>query len=184
MLCLWIALLPFAGLAWEAEDIEEPAGATCGFLLNVEDDIYGLRFGDGTWIKHTPIFGDYFMRIMHSDLEDAWYSGIGMTIRIMPHWKFAPFIGAGGSYNYSLSGEDEEEEATGFVDPNEPAPEEDDDELPEQGENYWGGHAEAGIRIRIDNRVGLLELFGRYTCSALDGDHDYWLVGISTRPGL
>ena len=52
------------------------------------------------------------------------------------------------------------------------------------GKSYWGGHAEAGVRFWIPPPVQLLEVYGRYTWTSLQGERDYWLVGISTGVGF
>jgi hypothetical protein len=89
-----------------------------------------------------------------------------MTFRLMPHSRVAPFVGAGGSYNLSLRQTDTDEPGG----------------LESRGNTYWGGHVEAGIRVWLRSPWRLLEIMGRYTWSSLDGDRDYWLVGISTGP--
>ncbi|MBN2302360.1 MAG: hypothetical protein JXN60_07595 [Lentisphaerae bacterium] len=155
---------------YEREDYEEDAGASFSFLMNYEDDIYAVCVGSGTWLRNTPIFGDYFVRYVANALEDAAYSGVGMTMRIMPHWTLAPFIGAGGSYNYRLS-------VFSAV----------QDEFSEQsskGNSYWGGHVECGFRLWMDNKVRLFELLVRQTWSSNGRDHDYWLVGFATGTGF
>ena len=55
-----------------------------------------------------------------------------------------------------------------------------DNYLDDRGDSYWAGHAEAGFRYWMNNRVQLIELSVRYTWSSLDGDRDYWLAAIST----
>ncbi|GAF97353.1 unnamed protein product [marine sediment metagenome] len=161
--------VPFAcpAFAFEREDHEEEAGESFAFLLNTEDDIYGISMGSGTWLKGSPVFGDYFLSLFSNRIEDAFYSAVGMTIRLMPHWTVAPFAGGGGSYNFSWASEPS-----------------DDDELPDRGASYWGAHVEAGVRVWSGGKVGLVELMGRYTWSSLSGDRDYWLIGLSTRPGI
>ncbi len=164
---LLLAALP--GAAFERERYEEPGDHSVAVLLNPEDSIYGLSLGQGTWLTGTPVFGDYFMRIFSNGIEDAWYSGLGMTLRIMPRWRMAPFAGVGGSYNYSLS---------------QPQPTVGEREWEDQGRSYWGGHAEVGIRITLDHPIGLLELFGRHTWTSFsESDRDYWLLGLSTGTG-
>lgn len=161
--------------AWDREDYEEPAGGTFALLLNTEDSIYGIGIGDGTWLKGAPVFGDYFLSVFRNDIEDATYSNVGLTIRLMARWTFAPFMGGGGSYNYSLSGDDTEEDT---LEPEDP------DELPNRGESYWGGHAEAGFRLWTGGKAQLFEVMFRQTWSSLSGKRDYWLVGISTGTGI
>jgi len=163
-------VLVLPAFAFEREDYEEDAGSTFGVLLNPDDGIYGLSAGAGTWLKGTPVFGDYFVRLFSNDIEDAVYSGLGMTLRLMPHWTFAPFVGGGGSYNYSFSDDSSDES--------------EDEDLPDGGDSYWGGHAECGLRLWTSNRLGLLEVSGRYTWSSLDGERDYWLAVISTGTGF
>ena len=151
-------------LAFDREDYEEEACGTFAFLFNTEDEVYGIGFGSGTWIKDSPVFGDYFISLFSNGIEDAFYTGLGMTIRIMPHWSVAPFVGGGGSYNFSWASDTD-----------------DDEELEDRGASYWAGHAEAGVRVWTGGRLGLIELLGRYTWSSLEGERDYWLIGLSTR---
>lgn len=153
------------------EDYEEPAGSTSCIFLNPADGIYGLSVGDGTWIRNTPVFGDYTVSLFSNDIEDSWYTGAGMTFRIMPHWKAAPFAGIGASYNYSFK---RRKENPLFYEEN---------ALNDRGDSYWGSHAEAGIRIWTEKKIRLLEICIRYTWSSLDGERDYWQVGISTGAG-
>lgn len=173
-LILLMALLisSAARAEFNREDYEESAGGSFSFLLNPEDDIYGMSFGDGTWLKGAPVFGDYQISLFSHGAEDSWYSAMAMTIRIMPRWRFAPFVGGGGSYNYSFKRQEENvllyEENT----------------VDDRGDSYWGGHAEAGFRIWLNNRVRLLELSARYTWTDLDGERDYWLAGITTGAGI
>jgi len=180
-LLLVLAISLFGGFArgasiwdedYDREDYEEPAGASFAFLINPSDNIWGIGVGSGTWLVNTPVFGDYFVRLMQNGLEETTYGGIGMTIRIMPHWTVAPFVGSGGSYNYSFDQTEEDSGDTSSV-----VQVGDDSET---GRSYWGGHAEAGIRVWYKSRTRLLELMGRYTWSSSEGDMDYWLIGIST----
>jgi hypothetical protein len=125
------------------------------------------------WIRDTPVLGDYFAQIFWNGIEDAVYAGLGLTIRLMPHWDVAPFAGVGGSYNCSLganSGEDDAGETP-------------DGELPDRGDSYWGGHVEAGVRFRAANRWSMFEVMVRYTWSSLDGDRDTWIAGIGAGTG-
>jgi hypothetical protein len=145
----------------EDESKEEPAGGSCMALMNPGESIYGLSVGFGLWVKNTPIFGDYFLRLTSSRLEDAWYLGGGLTVRALPHGRVAPFIGAGGSYDRSISG-----------------PSDDDDELDDRGDSYWGGHVEGGVRVWTGGRYRLVEILLRHTWSSLGEDHNYWLLGV------
>ena len=153
---------------YNREDYEEPAGASFSLILNTEDEIYGIGMGDGTWLRNTPVFGDYQLSFFSHGAEDSWYSAVAMTLRIMPHWKLAPFVGGGGSYNYSFK---RREENVLLYDQN---------TLDDRGDSYWASHAEAGFRLWTANRMRLLELSARYTWSSLEGDRDYWLIGVST----
>ena len=185
VLLLLVAILLFGGLLrgasiwdddYDREDYEEAAGASFAFLLNPSDDIWGISLGSGTWLVDTPVFGDYFVRLFYSGMEETTYSGIGMTLRIMPHWQVAPYVGAGGSYNYAFNRADADSSESSFTVNGE--------DRTGLGRSYWGGHAEAGVRIWFDSRLKLLEAMGRYTWSSNEGDRDYWLVGISTGVGI
>lgn len=162
--------------SYDPEDLEEPAGPSIALHLNPDDQIYGISGGAGVWLRGTPVFGDYFISLFSNEIENAMYSGVGMTLRIMPHWRVAPFIGGGGSYNYSLSNDNPTGTAASPTQTN-------DEALLDRGTSYWGAHAEAGVRVWFENRLQLLELMVRFTSTSHDGDRDYWLVGISTGVG-
>jgi len=91
----------------------------------------------------------------------------------VPHWKFAPFIGAGGTYNYSLSSISGSTimSSTSSIDVSNLS-------------NKSDSHVESGFRLWMNNRVRLLEILGRYKWGSLGTEHDYWLVGISTGVGI
>jgi hypothetical protein len=165
---------PFASavvaLAWvavsqasfpEDEAKEEPAGGSCMAWMNPAESVYGFSVGFGMWVRNTPVFGDYFLRLTSSQLEDAWYLGGGLTIRALPHGRVAPFVGAGASYDRSLTG------ASG-----------DEDDLDDRGKSYWGGHVESGVRVWTGGRYRLVEVLLRHTWSSLGEDHNHWLLGI------
>ncbi len=170
-----------AGSFWDddynSEDYEEPAGPSFAFLFNPSDDIWGISIGAGTWLTGTPVFGDYFARLFYNSIEGTTYGGIGMTLRIMPHWTVAPFVGAGGSYNEALEDKETHRTGNGTVIVH-------DDHYNAVGESYWGGHVETGVRVWFSSRLQLLEVMGRYTWSGNEGDRDYWLIGISTGVGI
>ncbi len=171
--CLFLAGQVFA-VDWEnfkGEDYEEPAGASFQLLANPQDNIYGIALGDGTWLKNTPVFGDFALSLFSNGIEDSFYSGISMTIRLMPHWRLAPFIGGGGSYNYSWSQSSADDTSSTL-------------EFEDQGDSYWGYHAEAGLRIRRPDGRMLFELMGRYVFTTLEEDRNYWLAGISVGAGF
>ena len=160
-------------LAWDPDTDEEEAGGSFGVQFNPQDEIYGIGFGAGAWIRDTPVFGDFFLTLFQNGIEDANYSGIGMTIRLMPHSKAAPFLGIGGSYNYSFSDESDDPAAS-----EEAAAEEGG--LLNRGESYWAWHGEAGLRVWTGGALGLVEVSGRYVMNTLEGgNRDYWLAGIS-----
>jgi hypothetical protein len=159
----------FDGRAWE-----EPAGSTFAVLAGPEAGVYGVSFGQGMWLKGTPVFGNFCLSLFKNDNEDSLFSGIGMTIRIMPRWKLAPFIGGGGSFNYSWSSATAADSLSGI--PAEAVAE----ASSRSGKSYWGGHVEAGARLRLDSRIRLVEAFGRHTWSSSGPEADYWLVGVST----
>ena len=160
-------------MAWDPDTDEESAGASFAFQLNPSDKVYGIAFEEGAWIRDTPVFGDFFLTLFQNGIEDATYSGVGMTLRVMPHWRVAPFAGGGGSYNYSLSQKSEAGTAGET-----PAPEE--GALLNRGESYWAWHGEAGLRIWTGGALGLLEVAGRYVANTIEGgDRDYWLISIS-----
>ena len=178
---VWFAfvLLPLLALmqiawAWSefrGEDYEEPAGVTIDTILNPADDIYGVGGGWGLWLVNTPIEGDYFVHLFWNGIEDASYGGFGLTLRLMPHWRWAPFVGAGGSYNWSFT----ESSDDGVL-----ADTSSSDELTSRGAAYWGGHIETGLRVSLESTPHLVEVLGRYTWSSLEGDRDYWLIGLRT----
>jgi len=175
---VWLPAVAGADLwdnEFDREAHEEFAGASAAFLFNPVDEIYGVGIGAGTWLTGTPVFGDYFVQLFSNGLEDAPYSALGMTIRLMPHWKLAPFAGAGGSYNQVLDGSSDEDEAGDVV--------VNDTDLSARGLSYWGGHVEAGLRWSLSGPVRLLEIAGRYIWSSNDGDVDTWVLLIGTGAG-
>jgi hypothetical protein len=161
---------------FDREAWEEPAGASFSVLLNPSDDLYGIGFGAGVWLKGTPVFGDTFVHLFENGLEEAWYSALGMTLRLQPRWRLAPFAGVGGSYNLALDGSGGEAQGEGDLVVN-------GQDLSARGRSYWGGHVEAGLRLRLPPPVRLLEVCGRYTWSSNEGDVDTWLLCISTGAG-
>jgi hypothetical protein len=170
-LCAAAVAPPAAGR--DADDLEVPAGESFLLFANPSDEVFGFSGNSAMWIRDTPVLGDYFAQIFWNGIEDAVYAGLGLTIRLMPHWDVAPFAGVGGSYNCSLganSGEDDAGETP-------------DGELPDRGDSYWGGHVEAGVRFRAANRWSMFEVMVRYTWSSLDGDRDTWIAGIGAGTG-
>ena len=167
------AIMTCPALAWDPETDEESAGGSVAFQINSPDKIYGISLGSGSWIRGTPVFGDFFLSLFQNGIEDASYSGIGMTVRVMPHWAVAPFAGGGGSYNYSLSQASEDEAGDENTTPGAAGP-------LNRGDSYWAWHGETGLRIWTGGTLGLLEVSGRYVANTLEGgDRNYWLIGIS-----
>jgi hypothetical protein len=165
---------PACALDLEPDENEESAGASFHVQANPSDRVYGLGFGGGLWLRGTPVFGDYFLSLISNGIEDAFYSGVGMTIRIMPHWRTAPFVGGGGSYNYAFStnhthAASSSTGSTGSA----------RSRLEGRGESYGAGHVEAGLRFWFEAPLRMVEVLGRYTWSFRPGDRDYWLVGLS-----
>ena len=164
----------WGGADWDdfkGEDYEEPAGGSFAALVGPSDDVYGIGFGYGMWLVNTPVFGDYGLSFFNNGREDSFYSGFGLTLRLMPHGRVAPFVGVGGSYNVAWSQHDTN--ATSRADG--PA---------DRGDSYWAGYGEAGLRIWLpESRLKLIEVMGRYTWPALEGDRQYWLIGLSTGLG-
>lgn len=121
-----------AGFAsgYDVRDYEEPAGLSFGFDFNPADDIYGLHAGNGTRIPETWLVGEYFFSLFSNGIEEGFYGGFGLSLRLMPRRRVAPFIGGGGSYNQILSRSNDT--AT---------------PLNELAESYFDGMAETGVRF-------------------------------------
>ena len=97
-----------------------------------------------------------------------------MTFRLMPHLPVAPFAGAGASYNYLLSGEEDFEVN----------PEEDRDEGDSAPDSFWGGHAEAGLHFAFAGGAQFIGLYARQTWNLEQDDRDFWLAGLSYGQGF
>ena len=137
--------------------------------------MYGLSLDEGIWLKGWPVFGNLSVRLFQDGQGHSFFSGIGMTLRVMPRSAVAPFVGAGGSFNYAWSSSP----GTGSssVIPAEKIAEE---AARKDSDSYWGGHAEAGIRLWLDGKIRVVEVSGRYTWSSAGAEANYWLAGIST----
>ena len=142
---------------------EEEAGLLFSVQANPGDGIYGVEFADGTWLVNTPIFGCLLANAFSNSRDDASHCGVGMIFRIMPHTDFAPFIGAGLTYNGFFANDDEETVAT--------------DEEDQPKDSFWAGHAEAGIRIWFSGREQFIEILARQTWNLDMEDMDYWTGG-------
>jgi hypothetical protein len=149
-------------LDFNGEDYEVPAGALAFFECNPVDSIYGLGFAEQTWLKNSPLLGDIFFTLFYNDLEEMVYGGVGMSLRLMPHWRVAPFVGVGGSANLALAGSDTDGTAP-------------ENEEPEPGLSYWAGHVETGVQW--ERRDGVIEILARFvTTSSEIPESDYGLI--------
>lgn len=110
----------------------EEFGGTAFLVFGApEQDLYGVGFSFASWLKGFPVLGDYQLRSFYHGRERAYYSGAGMTLRLMPRRPaIAPYLGAGGNYNHGLSDQD------GVVENAETS----------RGQSYWNAHVEAGVR--------------------------------------
>ncbi len=160
--------------AFDAEYYEEDAGMDASLLLNPVDGVYGIGYEAGTWLRDTPIFGNLVVSTFYTDIEESFYGGIGMIFRIMPHWKFAPFIGAGTTYNYPVWNNSSDSSDTSSADPLAPGAAEE-----EEAEAFWGGHAEAGFRYWYNDRHSFVDLSARQTWSSTGSGHEYWIGSIA-----
>lgn len=171
---LFVCVADFS-IGFEPEDYEVPAGSSFSVLINPEDSIYGISYDTATRIKGTPVVGNYFIATFQNGIADSLYSGIGMTIRLLPEWRVKPIIGAGGSYNYCWSSSGKGSEMVGI-----PAPLMDDGS---GSQSYWAAHVEAGFRIQVTPQKRFLEVTGRYAWNLSEDDSDYWLLVIATGIG-
>ena len=161
-LVLVLCLLPAALPAYNVEDWEEPGGMSFSVQGNPDGGRYGISFEDATWLAKTPVIGQFFLNAMrHGDIDSS-FGGIGMIFRVMPHWRVAPYIGAGASYNQLLDGNSETSEST---------PED------ERVGSTWAGHAEGGVRIGLPGLFHFLEIYGRQTWSEVEAVGAYWTAG-------
>lgn len=171
------ALLVFSTIVgpatgFDREDHEVAAGSSFSVLLNPTDKVYGVAFETATRLKGTPVVGNYFVSMFQNSIEDSLYSGLGMTIRLLPEWRFQPIIGGGGSFNYCWSAAGGGSEIVGI-------PSQVMSDVPDR-ESYFAAHVEAGIRVRITPQMRFVEVTGRYTWNLSDDGSDYWLLVLST----
>jgi hypothetical protein len=163
----WFGIASAANLPWReptaAERMEEPAGGQASLIGG--DRVLGVSIGSGTWLKNTWIFGDYEASTFLNGEEDTLYGGLGMTLRLMPRWRVAPFLGIGGAYHQSLSGGgDDEIEADGTV--------------IKRGDSHFAALGEAGLRIHQGDRFFDFAL--RYVLPDLaadDAEYGYLRLG-------
>lgn len=159
---------------FDGRDMEEPAGSTCSLLAGPDAGVYGVSFGSGVWLKGAPVHGDMWLSLFQNDSADSFFSGVGITVRLMPRWTFAPFVGGGGSFNYAWSSDSPTNSSSAI--PAEVVAE----AAARGGKSYWGGHAEGGFRLTLDSRIRLVEVYARHTWSSSGSGGEYWLIGLST----
>ncbi len=140
---------------------EEDGGSGFTVFSGPGDDVHGFGLGHGIWLKNAPVFGDYLIRTYYHGGQRAYYSGVGMTLRLMPRWTLAPHIGGGGNYNYSIARRVDDHQTSGHA----------------RGDSYWSGHAETGIRLWIPHRLQYFDVAVRQAWN--HGPEDYILFLIS-----
>ncbi|OQA25849.1 MAG: hypothetical protein BWY59_01614 [Verrucomicrobia bacterium ADurb.Bin345] len=152
--------------AFDPEDYEEPGGTSVTLRMSPTDKIYGISFEDGTWLVGTPLMGQFFVSLYRSGEVDSFFGSVGMTFRLIPRWRVAPFIGGGGGYNWAFKGVGNEQ--TG----GEPT-----------AKSHWSSHGEGGVRVWSASRGQFLELSGRGTRNMDDQRLNYWSVALSYGQG-
>jgi hypothetical protein len=144
-------------LSWKDDNvdgIEERAGALSALVLNPDDEIYGIEIASGSWFVNTPIYGEVILAALYNGLEDdTAYGGLGISLRAMPHWDKAPFLGAGEAYNYNFN-------STASLDG--------------RGESYWVTYMEGGMRFQ--GGTHFYEVLFRYSWPDVERevDDEYW----------
>ena len=163
-----IACLAGGARAFELMDVgyephEEPMGSGFLAMLNPEDEAYQRRLGFEQWLRGTPLFGEYFLLGLLNDKMGSNYLGLGITIRAMPTgWLVAPFIGGGGSANYSTYDVKDNPGA---------APK-------EHSKTYGVVIAEAGLRLAPRSAPLYFEAIAQYNHVPAYSDQGYWLAGL------
>ena len=164
---VWLAMLCVGAIGAYADGTAPAANApqpashevNLTFCCNPQDGFYGGGSGWGAWMKDSPLYGDYFLSVFHNGLEHSMYAGCGATVRLMPHWFVAPFVGAGGSFNTALGKKN--------------------DLIAGLRDYYCGGHVESGLRVALPQTRYSCLVSGRYTWSTAGRDQDYWLIGLT-----
>ena len=155
LLLLGTPSLIAADLPWRektrVQNLEEEAGGQASLMGG--GHVFGVTFGSGTRLKNLPVLGDYEGGAFYNADEEGLYASLGMTVRLMPRWRIAPFVGIGGSYNQSMSGETTEMENGREI---------------TRGASYLAGIAEAGFRATYPDRF--LDFSLRYALPDLDAD--------------
>jgi hypothetical protein len=154
--------LACADLPWRQptgrEAKEEPAGSYVSVLAGPR--IGGVSVGSGTWLRDTWILGDYEASTYWQSEEEALFASLGLILRVMPRTDVAPFLGFGGAYNQTISGQE-----SGL---------EDGVEIT-RGRSHFSVITEAGVRIARD--VGFWELSVRYAMLNVEAEGSDHLYG-------
>lgn len=155
-----------AELPWRqsarAENHEEPGGVHVGIMGG--DGVGGLSAGSGTWLENTWVLGDYEAGMFYSDDEGVMYGSLGMTLRVMPRWSFAPFVGAGGAYNQTFGSQITQIENGKEI---------------TRGESHFAGIVEAGFRAHYGEGK-FLDLSARQVWPDVDAeDAEYFAVRVA-----
>lgn len=150
---------------YDVRDYEEDAGISLSLVRDPDGDVYGGGFESGVWLKGYPVFGELFGHWLVNNLQQGYYYSIGMTLRLMPRFRLAPYIGGGGSYN-GLTARRER------WDMEEPLPRPAD-------RSYWKSHAEAGIRLWLGAHAAtFLEAGYRRHWTETGSDYQYDWISI------
>lgn len=151
--------------AFEAEDYEEQEGLCFSVYGNPSVGAWSFGFEDGTRLINTPIMGQAFLHALRLRESDSWYGGLGMTIRILPRIKIAPFVGAGGGYYYSWASEDRDTVRSNSerVSP----------------ESFWGGIVEGGVRVGLLDEIHFFDFSVRHVWNGSNSRLNFWAGGIA-----
>ncbi len=165
LLPLLFACGPLTVAAYDVRDYEEDAGVSVALMRDTGGDVYGGGFESGVWLRGAPVFGEIFGHWLANRLQDGNYYSVGMTLRLMPRWDVAPFLGGGGSYNGRTS---DRNRGT----PGEPG-------FREADRSYWKGHAEGGARVWFGaKRLQFFEASYRHHWTETGTDFNYGWIAI------
>lgn len=109
----------------------------------------------------TPIFGKAFLHAARLEKADAWYGGVGMIFRLMPHWSVAPFLGSGGGYYHPWSSSRDTASDGKAVEPR----------------SFWAGRVECGFRVDLPGGQQFVEAAAGYTWVGTGDDLDFGSLG-------
>ncbi len=162
---LLIVCGPLSASAYDVRDYEEAGGFSFALVGDPGRDVYGAGFESGVWLTGTPVFGEIFGHWLANRLQDGNYYSVGITLRLMPRWDVAPFVGGGGSYNGLTS--DRNRRIIG------------DPDFRETDSSYGKGHAEGGARIWFGpERLHFFEASYRYHWTETGSDFNYGWIAI------